>query len=126
MREEYQEMSETHSKTCTELNQVKEDLEKANESLTDKDQEIGTLRDCVQQLSGDGEDEKTAQLERVQAMLDTTRVQTELRSVIDERNQLKDQVSSQSSLIDQVWDISVQLLCSTHKLCNTDGKYVYM
>ena len=119
-------MSETHSKTCTELSQVKEDLEKANESLTDKDQEIGTLRDCVQQLSGDGEEEKTAQLERVQAMLDTTRVQTELRSVIDERNQLKDQVSSQSSLIDQVWDISVQLLCSTRKLCNTDGKYVYM
>ena len=97
-------MTKDYNKTSTGLTQVSEELELAKESLREKDTEIGTLRECVQQLSGDasGEEEKSAQLERVQALLDTTRAQTELKSVTDERDQLKDQMMSQASLIDQV------------------------
>lgn len=99
---EHQELNDEYNKTYTDLENTQKQLEVTTESLIDSDKEIATLQECIQKLSEVNGEEKSVQLERVEAMLDTTRVQTELRAVTNERDQLQLDIQSQTSFLDQL------------------------
>ena len=95
-------ITEQYNVTSSELVRAKNELDTLSQSLNDKEKEISVLQDCVQKLSEVDGEEKTVQLERVQAMLDTTKVQVELRNITEERDRLKDQVKMQEDALDEI------------------------
>ncbi|XP_065883689.1 melanoma inhibitory activity protein 2-like isoform X2 [Dysidea avara] len=111
-----QQLHEEASQRCDgldgELVTVRDNLRTSEVCVKEKDDELKLLRECLQQLQSDdseGEDDQTtngggdvekktlknSKLERVQAMLDTTKVQTELRTVREERDTFQQQLQSQ-------------------------------
>lgn len=94
---------------CNDLESTRQELERANEMISDGSKEIVVLRECIQNLSELDVEEKSVQMEKIKSLLDSTKVRTELKVITEERNQLQLEIQTQALLVDQLQTQNVSL-----------------
>jgi chromosome segregation ATPase len=132
--EEYDDVKGQYEERCDELMEVKDQLENTKEDNVNKDKELTILKECVQKLSEVDGEEMESKLGKIEAMLDTTRAQTDLREMKNERDKLKEELiakeeaqreleETNESLEDQLMNIKAENEKLTQELQETQQKF---